>query len=45
MSIRFSSRETASPAVGYYAVHNAQQKAILEHAFGPIQDTTPQSPN
>ena len=35
----------ASPAVGYYAVHNAQQKAILEHAFGPIQDTTPQSPN
>jgi 2-oxoglutarate dehydrogenase E1 component len=35
----------ASPAVGYYAKHNQQQKAILEHAFGPIQDTTPQSPN
>ena len=28
----------ASPAVGYYAKHNAQQKAILENAFGPIQD-------
>ena len=35
----------ASPAVGYYAKHNAQQKAVLENAFGPIQDTTPQSPN
>ncbi len=35
----------ASPAVGYYAVHNAQQKAVIENAFGPIQDTTPQSPN
>jgi len=35
----------ASPAVGYYAKHNQQQKAILENAFGPIKDTTPQSPN
>ena len=35
----------ASPAVGYYALHNQQQKAILENAFGPIQDTTPHSPN
>jgi 2-oxoglutarate dehydrogenase E1 component len=35
----------ASPAVGYYAKHNEQQKAILENAFGPIQDATPQSPN
>lgn len=35
----------ASPAVGYYAKHNAQQKAVLENAFGPIQDTTPQSPH
>ncbi|WP_026295956.1 2-oxoglutarate dehydrogenase E1 component [Aromatoleum toluclasticum] len=36
---------SASPAVGYYAKHNAQQKAVLENAFGPIQDTTQQSPN
>ena len=35
----------ASPAVGYYAVHNAQQKGVIENAFGPIKDTTPQSPN
>ena len=35
----------ASPAVGYYALHNQQQKTILENAFGPIQDTTPHSPN
>ncbi len=35
----------ASPAVGYYAKHNQQQKAVIENAFGPIQDTTPQSPN
>ncbi|MCB1945644.1 MAG: 2-oxoglutarate dehydrogenase E1 component, partial [Thauera sp.] len=35
----------ASPAVGYYAKHNAQQKAVLENAFGPIQDTTPQFPH
>ena len=35
----------ASPAVGYYAKHNAQQKAVIENAFGPIQDSTPQSPN
>ncbi|HRG72831.1 MAG TPA: 2-oxoglutarate dehydrogenase E1 component, partial [Thauera aminoaromatica] len=35
----------ASPAVGYYAMHNAQQRAVLENAFGPIQDTTPQSPH
>lgn len=27
----------ASPAVGYYAKHNLQQKAIVENAFGPIQ--------
>jgi 2-oxoglutarate dehydrogenase E1 component len=31
--------------VGYYAKHNQQQKEVIEHAFGPIQDTTPQSPN
>lgn len=36
---------SASPAVGYYAKHNAQQKAVLDNAFGPIQDTTQQSPN
>ncbi len=35
----------ASPAVGYYATHNAQQKAILENSFGAIKDTTPHSPN
>ncbi len=35
----------ASPAVGYYATHNAQQKAILENTFGAIKDTTPHSPN
>ena len=35
----------ASPAVGYYAKHLQQQKDIIEHAFGPIQETTPQSPN
>ena len=28
----------ASPAVGYYAKHNAQQKAVIENAFGPLQD-------
>ncbi len=28
----------ASPAVGYYAKHNAQQKAVIENAFGPIRD-------
>lgn len=28
----------ASPAVGYYAKHNAQQKEIIENAFGPIED-------
>ena len=28
----------ASPAVGYYAKHNLQQKTIIENAFGPIQD-------
>ncbi len=26
----------ASPAVGYYAKHNAQQKAVIENAFGEI---------
>ncbi len=35
----------AAPAVGYYALHNQQQKAILENAFGPIQDSTSHSPN
>jgi 2-oxoglutarate dehydrogenase E1 component len=35
----------ASPAVGYNARHSQQQKDVIEHAFGPIQDTTPQSPN
>jgi 2-oxoglutarate dehydrogenase E1 component len=28
----------ASPAVGYYAKHNAQQKAVLENAFGKLSD-------
>ena len=27
----------ASPAVGYYAKHNAQQKTIIESAFGKLQ--------
>jgi 2-oxoglutarate dehydrogenase E1 component len=27
---------SASPAVGYYAKHNAQQKAVIEGAFGPM---------
>ena len=27
---------SASPAVGYYSMHNAQQKALLEDAFGKI---------
>ncbi|GHT95667.1 2-oxoglutarate dehydrogenase subunit E1 [Betaproteobacteria bacterium] len=35
----------ASPAVGYHARHSQQQKEVIEHAFGPIQDATPQSPN
>lgn len=35
----------ASPAVGYAARHNQQQKSVVEHAFGPIKDTTPQTPN
>jgi 2-oxoglutarate dehydrogenase E1 component len=28
---------SASPAVGYYAKHNEQQKALLEAAFAPIK--------
>ena len=28
---------SASPAVGYLAVHNAQQKEVVKNAFGPIQ--------
>ncbi|NMG35552.1 2-oxoglutarate dehydrogenase E1 component [Azoarcus sp. TTM-91] len=28
----------ASPAVGYYAKHNLQQKAVIENAFAPIKD-------
>ncbi len=28
----------AAPAVGYYAKHNQQQKAVIENAFGPIND-------
>jgi 2-oxoglutarate dehydrogenase E1 component len=35
----------ASPAVGYFAKHLQQQKDVIEQAFGPIQGTTPQSPN
>lgn len=35
---------SASPAVGYAARHNQQQKTVIENAFGSIQDTTPQSP-
>ena len=27
----------ASPAVGYYAMHNLQQKAVIENAFGEIK--------
>ena len=27
---------SASPAVGYYAKHNAQQKAVIEGAFGAL---------
>ncbi len=27
----------ASPAVGYYTKHNAQQKAVVEGAFGPLK--------
>ena len=36
---------SASPAVGYHAKHVQQQRDVVEHAFGPFQDTTPQSPN
>jgi 2-oxoglutarate dehydrogenase E1 component len=36
---------SASPAVGYHAKHVQQQKALIEQAFGPIHETTPQSPN
>lgn len=36
---------SASPAVGYHARHVQQQKALIEKAFGPIHETTPQSPN
>jgi 2-oxoglutarate dehydrogenase E1 component len=33
---------SASPAVGYYAVHNAQQRDVVEGAFGPLgQDQAP----
>ncbi len=33
---------SASPAVGYYAVHNAQQREVVEGAFGPLgQDQAP----
>lgn len=28
----------ASPAVGYYAKHNLQQKTIIENAFSPLKD-------
>ena len=28
----------AAPAVGYYAKHNAQQKAVIENAFGPLRE-------
>ena len=39
---RFSAlpRETglaASPAVGYYSKHNAQQKALIDSALGEIE--------
>lgn len=33
---------SASPAVGYYAVHNAQQREVVEGAFGKLgQDLAP----
>ncbi|MDB5800361.1 MAG: sucA [Rhodocyclales bacterium] len=32
---------SASPAVGYSAKHNAQQKAVIEGAFGPLGQDTP----
>jgi 2-oxoglutarate dehydrogenase E1 component len=33
---------SASPAVGYYAKHNAQQRAVIEGAFGVLgQDQAP----
>ena len=28
---------SASPAVGYYAKHNEQQKALLDAAFGKLK--------
>ncbi len=40
-----SRNASSSPAVGYYAKHNAQQKSVIERAFGPIQEATPPSPN
>ena len=43
--LRVSRPAAASPAVGYYAKHNQQQKEVLENPFGPIQDATPQAPN
>ncbi|HEY1181278.1 MAG TPA: 2-oxoglutarate dehydrogenase E1 component, partial [Rhodocyclaceae bacterium] len=30
---------SASPAVGYYAKHHAQQKAVIEGAFGRLERT------
>jgi 2-oxoglutarate dehydrogenase E1 component len=30
---------SASPAAGYYAKHNEQQKAVVEGAFGPLSKT------
>lgn len=45
MLLLVSRPAAASPAVGYFAKHLQQQKDIIEHAFGPIQETTPQSPN